>query len=103
MGTRYNRFFGLVRDAVMRWLFWFVVLLAVVWWARRRFLDGGGSRPGEESARSGRGRRKPSAEAEPMVQCARCGVFVPASEAVRAGGQTFCCEAHRQEGARARE
>ena len=31
MGTRYNRFFGPVRDAVMRWLFWFVVLLAVAW------------------------------------------------------------------------
>jgi uncharacterized protein len=102
MGTRYNRFFGPVRDAVMRWLFWFVVLLAVVWWMRRRFFAADLSRPrGERGA--GRKRGKSSGEAEPMVQCARCGVFVPASEAVRAGGQTFCCEAHRQEGTRARE
>lgn len=102
MGTRYNRFFGPVRDAMMRWLFWFVVLLAVVWWVRRRFFAADSSGPSGAGG-VGRKQRKSSGEAESMVQCARCGVFVPASEAVRADGQTFCCEAHRQEGARARK
>ncbi len=100
MGTRYNRFFGPMRDAVMRWLFWFLLLLAVVWWVRRRFFaQEGASRPGGEGGRAQR-RRGAAGEAEPMVQCAHCGVFVPASEAVSAGGRTFCCVAHREEFAR---
>ena len=31
-----------------------------------------------------------------MVACAVCGTHVPESEAVRAGGKAFCCEAHRE-------
>ena len=33
-----------------------------------------------------------------MVRCARCGLHVPTAEAVSAGGQWYCCEAHRQAG-----
>jgi len=30
-----------------------------------------------------------------MVRCSRCGLHVPAIEAVAAGGRWYCCEAHR--------
>ena len=34
-------------------------------------------------------------EGEPIVPCAHCGVFVPASDAVRDGGRAYCGVAHR--------
>ncbi|MDR1423068.1 MAG: hypothetical protein LBI92_00415 [Azoarcus sp.] len=34
-------------------------------------------------------------EAERMLACELCGVHVPESEGVRAGGGFYCCEAHR--------
>ncbi|MDR1853920.1 MAG: hypothetical protein LBR05_03330 [Azoarcus sp.] len=33
---------------------------------------------------------------ERVIACARCGVHVPESEGVYAGGEFFCCEAHRR-------
>ncbi|WP_051240577.1 PP0621 family protein [Tepidiphilus margaritifer] len=103
MGTRYNRFFGPMRDAVMRWLFWFLVLLAVVWWARRRFFaTDDASRLSGKGARADGRRAKSALEAEPMLQCAHCGVFVPTSEAVRSGGRVFCCQEHREAAERGR-
>ncbi|MEC5215804.1 uncharacterized protein RCH09_000738 [Actimicrobium sp. GrIS 1.19] len=37
-----------------------------------------------------------SADGEAMVQCAECGIHVPASEAVAgAGALMFCCPEHR--------
>lgn len=33
-------------------------------------------------------------QSERMVNCAHCGVYFPASEAVRAGGREYCCPAH---------
>lgn len=33
-------------------------------------------------------------DAEVMLQCAHCGVFFPASEAVRANGRDYCSAAH---------
>lgn len=32
-----------------------------------------------------------------MLRCERCGLFVPAEEAVREGERTFCCEDHRRQ------
>jgi len=37
---------------------------------------------------------------EAMVDCARCGLHFPASEAVRDGARVFCCTAHRDAGPR---
>ncbi len=45
---------------------------------------------GREAAREGRG--------EPMRQCAHCGVHLPASDAVSAGGRDYCSLAHRDAG-----
>ena len=32
---------------------------------------------------------------ENMVRCAQCGVHLPQGESVQAGGENFCCAAHR--------
>ena len=37
----------------------------------------------------------PEAPREDVMQCEHCGVYFPASEAVRAGGRIFCSAAHR--------
>jgi uncharacterized protein len=31
-----------------------------------------------------------------MTNCAHCGIYFPASEAVRAGGNDYCSPAHAQ-------
>ena len=44
------------------------------------------------AARSTRGRRKSSSQeaVEPMVRCARCGVFLPRTEAKQSSGSFVC-------------
>jgi len=37
--------------------------------------------------------------AEPMARCAHCGVYMPRSEALLIGKQTWCCEDHARLGA----
>ena len=34
----------------------------------------------------------------PMRQCRHCGVYVPASDALREGENWYCCEEHRHAG-----
>lgn len=73
-------------------LFWAAVLAVVylafkVATAARRHRDATGN-PGEHKDGG-----------EPMVQCAHCGVHLPASEALRAGEHLYCCDAHRDLGA----
>ncbi len=38
-----------------------------------------------------------SASAEEMVRCAHCGLHLPKSESVPAGGNYYCSDAHRRE------
>lgn len=38
-----------------------------------------------------------SAPAEEMVRCAQCGVHLPKSESILAGGNFYCSDAHRRE------
>jgi uncharacterized protein len=40
------------------------------------------------------------AASEDMVRCSQCGVHLPKSESILAGGKFFCCEAHRLEHAK---
>ncbi|HEY8024735.1 MAG TPA: PP0621 family protein [Burkholderiaceae bacterium] len=71
----------------MRLLIWLVVALAVFTWIKRAL------------APTASGQRRPSPgeeKPETMLQCARCGVHFPASEAVRgAGDSVFCSADHR--------
>jgi uncharacterized protein len=55
------------------------------------------------SSRAAR-RQQTLAPPEAMVDCARCGLHLPASEALRdAAGRQYCCAEHRDAGPRPRE
>jgi uncharacterized protein len=73
----------------MKYLIWLLVALAAVVWLKR-------IRAGLSGSRSDVGNRSVHRESEAMQQCARCGVHIPASEAViDATGTIFCCAEHR--------
>jgi len=63
-----------------------VPLLAV--WLLYRWLRRGKSGP---PARAGQGEAAPEA----MRRCSHCGVYVPESAALAAGGRYYCSRAHR--------
>lgn len=71
----------------IRILFW-IALAVLVYFAVRSKL-----RAGQVRHDAQRGERA-LGETEPMVSCAHCGTFVPASEAVRADGLDYCSPAH---------
>lgn len=74
----------------MKYLLWGLILAAVVVWVLR-------TKKALKDARAGR--RADESSSEPMVQCARCGVHLPRSEAVSDGGErVYCSEEHRRLG-----
>ena len=85
-----------------RLLFWVALVILVVTAVRNK-LRGltaprapdaqPGARPGVHPGAHARVRD----DSEPMVSCARCGTYVPVSEAVRTGGRDYCCPAHAQQ------
>ena len=82
-----------------RLLVWIVVAV-VAWWIlrpRRKITPPPGAAQGPAPARG------TAVSAEPMVDCAACGLHFPASEAVRDGTRVFCCTAHRDPGPRRAE
>ena len=42
-------------------------------------------------------RQSPPESSEEMVRCAKCGVHLPKSESILAGGNFYCSDAHRRE------
>lgn len=76
-------------------LFW-VAVIAAVYLAFR--LVAISQRKSQRAARRDTERGGRSALGEPMRQCAHCGVHLPASESVSAGGRDYCSEAHRDAG-----
>jgi len=71
-------------------LFW-VVVVAVGWgaWSMIRL-----SQRKREQAE----RRAEAREPERIVACAKCGVHLPAAEALRGGDAYYCCAEHRDAG-----
>ena len=63
----------------------FVLLAVIAWFAWRAW----------RRLAAGAAERGPGA-AEDMVRCAQCGVHLPRSEGVAAGGDFFCSEEHRR-------
>lgn len=61
----------------------FFVLIGLAIWLLWRGTQRVGSRPGGEDPRA-------SERGEDMVQCARCGVHLPRSEAREEGGRLVC-------------
>ena len=65
-------------------LFFLLVVAAAVYWLLKSY----SKQPAKKD--------EPFA-AEDMVRCSKCGVHLPKSESILAGGQFFCSEAHRRE------
>jgi uncharacterized protein len=63
-----------------------VVLVFALMLGRRR-------KPPQAKGRAGQSQQ------EEMVRCAHCGVHLPRSDALLAGGELFCSDAHRIAGA----
>lgn len=70
-----------------RFLVLVLIVVAVVWLARRAFRA-----PGAEEVA-----RKPAVEGD-LVSCARCGMHLPRSEAREASGALYCGEEHARLG-----
>lgn len=71
----------------MKYLLW-LGLIAVVWWLWSKRQAAGKVRPAP----------KATPEAEPMVRCAHCGVYLPASDSLAEGSDFYCCAAHKLAG-----
>jgi uncharacterized protein len=78
----------------MKYLLLLVVIAIGLWMLNKR-LRGPASRPSPP----GRGPAKPAAPAA-MLECAHCGLHLPAADAVREGEHVYCGEAHRRLGPR---
>ena len=77
--------------AALAWLAWRLVVIS-----RRRSGRAGSSSGASET--SGK-KTEQIEEPERILQCARCGIHLPATEGQFAGGRFFCSEAHRDAGA----
>lgn len=92
-----------------RLLFWIALVILVVMAVRSKLRAAMARAQGQ--APQGRGPAQPAGAAgagsggagtwqrvedrsEPMACCAQCGIYFPASEAVRVGGRDFCSTAH---------
>ena len=79
----------------MKYLVLAVIVLIAIAWLRQQ---GRRSRGDSPPQRPPDANPAASAAAAPqdMVRCARCGLHVPAADAVTdAAGRTYCCVAHR--------
>ncbi|GAB3399276.1 PP0621 family protein [Massilia agilis] len=79
-----------------RLLFWLALAILVVMAIRTKLRQ---AAPPPQAPRSPEPARPVAGQSEPMVNCAHCGVYFPASEAVRAGGREYCCPAHARHSA----
>jgi uncharacterized protein len=62
-----------------------LLALALIVMIGKRLLQSTGQR-GQRRERSGN-----------MVQCARCGIYIPQHEALQCNGRNYCCAQHRDE------
>ncbi len=70
----------------MKLLLWMLVVLAILWLLRSKKSTGSPATAGV----------KPDTGTETMMQCAQCGVYLPASESIMtASGTVYCSEEHR--------
>jgi uncharacterized protein len=74
-----------------RLLFWIALAVLVVMAVRSKLRQ---MSPKSPSPDPGRPAERSKADSEKMACCAHCGVYFPASEAVRADGLDYCSPAH---------
>jgi uncharacterized protein len=72
-----------------RLLFWIALAILVVMAIRSKLREHAPKTPA-----AGRRAPAPGIDSEKMACCAHCGVYFPASEAVRADGRDYCSPAH---------
>jgi len=65
-------------------LIFIIAVIAVIYWLLKSYLR----QPTQNSTPE---------TSEDMVRCSQCGVHLPKSESILAGGEFFCSEAHRRE------
>ena len=73
-----------------RLLFWLALAVLVVMAIRSKLRGKGGAGANTRAPKA----KRPQPAIESMTSCAHCGVYFPASEAVRADGLEYCCPAH---------
>lgn len=75
---------------LMSRLIFFIAVMVVVYLLLKSYRSriSGESAPGRTEP--------PPARAEDMVRCVQCGVHLPRSESIMAGGNFYCCEEHRR-------
>jgi uncharacterized protein len=73
-----------------RLLFWIALAILVVAAIRSKLRTIASKDPAAPQRRA----PAPEAKAEAMTSCAHCGLYFPASEAVRADGLDYCSPAH---------
>jgi len=78
-------------------LLWLAVIAAVYFAYKLAVVS---QRRSERAAREARERDAGQAAGEPMRRCAHCGVHLPESETISAGGRHYCSESHRDAGPR---
>lgn len=74
----------------MRLILWLVLGLLVLFALRSK------SKPSKEAMPTSVERDGQAKEVELMLCCSHCGVYFPASEAVRQDQQIFCCPEHHE-------
>jgi uncharacterized protein len=75
----------------MKFLLWAVIIVLVVMWIMREKKVSGAVRDAQKGTE-----REALPEPQPMIQCAECGLHLPASEALAGPhGMIFCSEEHR--------
>ena len=84
----------------MRNLLLFLLVLVGVYYLRRLFA-GDKSDQNATSADAATRAEKSPPEIEQVLPCAQCGLLVPASEGVEAGGHFFCSQEHKKLGSSA--
>jgi uncharacterized protein len=80
---------------VGRLIFW--LLFGFAAWLLIRKLRQSGAMPGAMPGSPPTGRPANEKPVENMVACARCGLHLPESDAIKSGNEYFCCEEHRRE------
>jgi uncharacterized protein len=73
-----------------RLLFWLALAILIVFAIRSKLR---GAAPPKQPGPQRRP-APPEVTSEPMARCDHCGVYFPASEAVRADGRDYCSPAH---------
>ena len=69
----------------MKFLLLFFIFMVLLWqWRHAR----------QPKVKEAVRKKAPPAEAVNMVQCAHCGVHLPASEAIKANNAVYCSQAH---------